>query len=125
AIHAVFQQSWKEGKVPAKWKKAEVKFLRKNGKKSYHDPGAYRPISLTSYLCKCLERIITYRLYGFSEHFSLLDKEQGFRKFRGTPDALLRITQDICNSFNVKEHTAALFVDIEKAYVMAVFGRMD
>ena len=98
-------------------KKAEIKFLRKNGKKSYHEPVAYRPISLISYLCKCLERIITYRLYGFVEHFKLLDKEQeGFRKFRGTSDALLRLSQDIYNGFNAREHTAALFVDVEKAY---------
>ncbi|MCG8113581.1 MAG: reverse transcriptase domain-containing protein, partial [Candidatus Thiodiazotropha taylori] len=103
--------------MPIKWKQAEVKFIRKSGKKSYHDPSAYRPISLTSYLCKCLERIITSRLYGFVEHFKLLDKEQeGFRRFRGTQDALLRITQDIFNGFNKHEHTAALFIDIEKAY---------
>ena len=64
-----------------------------------------------------MERIITTRLYGFAEHFKLLDKEQeGFRKFRGTQDALLRLTQDIYNGFNKNEHTAALFIDIEKAY---------
>ena len=117
AILRLFQMSWKKSEVPVGWKKAEVKFLRKSGKKSYHDPGAYRPISLTSYLCKCLERIITYRLYGFVEHFKILDKEQeGFRKFRGTTDALLRLSQDIFNGFNSKEHTAALFIDVEKAY---------
>ena len=56
-------------------------------------------------------------LYGFAEQFKLLDKEQeGFRKFRGTTDALLRLSQDICTSFNAKEHTAALFIDIEIAY---------
>ena len=72
---------------------------------------------ISLYLCKCLERIITHRLYGFAEHFKLLDKEQeGFRKFRGTTDALLRLSQDIYTGFNAKEHTAALFIDIEKAY---------
>ena len=46
-----------------------------------------------------------------------MDHEQeGSRKFRDTTDALLRITQDIYNGFNNKEHTAALFIDIEKAY---------
>ena len=117
AIHRVFQRSWKEGAVPEQWKLAHVKFLRKRGKKTYHDASSYRPISLTSYLCKSLERIINRRLYGFCEHFNILDQEQeGFRRFRGTTDALLRITQDIYNGFNNKEHTAALFIDIEKAY---------
>ncbi|MEW8548387.1 MAG: reverse transcriptase domain-containing protein [Candidatus Thiodiazotropha sp.] len=117
AILRLFQMSWQTSTVPMQWKKAEVKFLRKSGKKGYHDPGAYRPISLTSYLCKCLERIITYRLYGFVEHFSLLDKEQeGFRRFRGTSDALLRVSQEIFNGFNSRKHTAALLIDVEKAY---------
>ena len=117
AVLRLFKMSWSTTRVPVKWKEAEVKFLRKNGKKSYHDPGSYRPISLTSYLCKCLERIVTSRLYGYVEHFKLQDKEQeGFRKFRGTQDALLRLTQDIHNGFNKNEHTAALFIDIEKAY---------
>ena len=64
-----------------------------------------------------MERIVTTRLYNFVEHFRILDKEQeGFRRFRGTQDALLRLTQDIYNGFNKNEHTAALFIDIEKAY---------
>ena len=89
----------------------------KKRKKWLLDPSAYRRISLTSYPCKILERILTHGLFGFSEHFNLLDPEQeGFRRFRGTTDALLRLTQDIFNGFNNKEHTAALFIDIEKAF---------
>ncbi|MEW8547045.1 MAG: hypothetical protein AB2693_26315 [Candidatus Thiodiazotropha sp.] len=83
AVLRVFQMSFSQSKVPDKWKKADVKFLRMSRKKSYHDLGAYRPVSLTSYLCKCLEKIITYRLYGYVEHFNILDKEQdGFRHHR-------------------------------------------
>ena len=82
AIQRLFQMSWNTSKLPSIWKQAEVKFLWKSGKKIYHDPGAYRPISLTSYLCKCMERIVTTRLYNFVEHFRILDKEQeGFRRF--------------------------------------------
>ena len=60
AIHGLFQKSWQEATVPTQWKLAEVKFLRKKGKQSYHDASAYQPISLTSYLSKSLERIITH-----------------------------------------------------------------
>lgn len=117
AIHKLFQKSWETGIIPAQWKEAEVKFLRKQGKKSYHDAGSYRPISLTSCLCKGMEKIITHRLYGYVEHRKLLDREQeGFRRFRGTSQALLRLTQDIFNGFNKKQHTVAIFIDLEKAY---------
>ena len=62
---------------------------------------------------------------NYSKHKSLINvtsfrdyikTKKGFRKFRGTTDALLRVTQDICNGFNRKESTAGLFIDIEKAY---------
>ena len=49
AIHRLFQKSWQEATVTTQWKQAEVKFLRKKGKESYHDASVYRPISLTIY----------------------------------------------------------------------------
>ncbi|MEW8548699.1 MAG: reverse transcriptase family protein, partial [Candidatus Thiodiazotropha sp.] len=117
AIHCLFCKSWREGKCPKEWKLASVTFLKKNGKTNYHQPSAYRPISLTSCLGKCMEKVIVTRLYGYVEHNCLLDKEQeGFRRFRGTSQALLRITQDIVNGFNRKESTLAVLVDLEKAY---------
>lgn len=123
AVLKLFQMSWSTARVPMGWKQAEVKFLRKNGKKSYHDPGAYRPISLTSYLCKCMERIITTRLYGFAEHFKLLDKEQeGFRKFRGTQDALLRLYK-IFTMGLIKMNTLPHYSLISRK-LMTVYGEM-
>ena len=117
AIHSLFHRSWKEGVCPSEWKVASVTFLKKSGKADYHQPSAYRPISLTSCLGKCMEKIIVTRLYGFVEHHNILDEEQeGFRRFRGTTQALLRLTQDIMNGFNARESTLAALVDMEKAY---------
>ena len=52
---------------------ANVKFLAKPGKDSYYTGSSYRPISLTSVLKKCMERIIHARLYAFAEHHKILD----------------------------------------------------
>ena len=91
--------------------------LTKSGKTYYHQPLAYRPISLTSCVGKCMEKIIATRLYGLVEHNDILDKEQdGLRRFRGTSQALLRLTQDIKNEFNTKKTTLAVMVDMKKAY---------
>ena len=48
AIHSIFNFSFKTGTIPEDWRSADVKFLRKSGKSSYHSASAYRPISLTS-----------------------------------------------------------------------------
>ena len=117
SIHKIFNHSFKNGTLPEDWRTADVKFLRKSGKSSYHSSSAYRPISLTSCLGKCLERILTVRLNGFIEHNNIIDGEQeGFRKFHSTTSALLRLVQDINNGFNNKENTLAAFIDLEKAF---------
>ena len=62
-----------------------------------------------------MEKLIATRLYGFVEHHKLLDREhEGFRRYRGTSEALLKITQDIVNGINKKERTLAVILDIEK-----------
>ena len=45
-----------QGKIPEGWKCAEVKPIFKKGDKS--KPGNYRPVSLTSIICKIFEGII-------------------------------------------------------------------
>ena len=49
------------------WENSQVIFLRKAGKPSYAKPGAYRPISIMSYVGKILEKLICSRLQS---HFS-------------------------------------------------------
>ncbi|MCG7878799.1 MAG: reverse transcriptase domain-containing protein [Candidatus Thiodiazotropha endolucinida] len=117
AVNSLFRRSWDEGILPAQWKEAKVKFLKKAGKASYHNPSSYRPISLTSILGKCMERIIYTRLYSYAEHHNLIDPEQeGFRRFHGTSMALLRVVQNAMDGFNERESTVGVFIDMEKAY---------
>ena len=52
----VFRTSLSEGSLPTQWKVANVTPVFKKGDKS--KPGNYRPISLTSILCKMMEKII-------------------------------------------------------------------
>ena len=52
----IYNKSIAEGVVPQEWKRANVTPLFKKGSRS--EPGNYRPVSLTSYLCKILEAIL-------------------------------------------------------------------
>ena len=73
AVTILIQKSWNDGKLTDIWKSANVKFLAKPGKDSYYTGSSYRPISLTSVLRKCMERIIHARLYAFAEHHKILN----------------------------------------------------
>jgi len=52
----IFNRSLDDGIVPQDWKMANVTPVLKRG--SRHDPGNYRPVSLTSHIGKLLESLI-------------------------------------------------------------------
>ena len=77
----------------------------------------YRPISLINCLGKLLEKIITDKLYSFVNTNNIINKEQsGFQKNKSTYDHLFQLTQSVSQNFNRKHRTAALFLDIDKAF---------
>ena len=57
-IVRLFKASYLLGYVPNRWLASNVKFLPKMGKDSYDKPNAFRPISLTSFLHKALEKLL-------------------------------------------------------------------
>ena len=70
-----FNEVWVSGKFPASWKQATIIPIPKPGKDNT-DPSNYRPIALTSCLCKTLERMINTRLIWFLESNGLITNFQ-------------------------------------------------
>ena len=68
-----------------------------------HKPGkpksekkSYRPLSLTSYLGKIREKIITNRVKDWCNENDIVNKKQsGFRSKRNTNDNLFKLTQSL------------------------------
>ena len=48
--------------TPISWKETKVIFIPKPGKESYRVPKSFRPISLSNYLLKGLERVVTWKM---------------------------------------------------------------
>ena len=77
-----FNEVWFSGNFPTSWKQATIIPIPKPGKDNT-DPSNYRPIALTSCLCKTLERMINTRLIWFLENNGLITNFQcGFRSKR-------------------------------------------
>lgn len=122
----LFNEIWNNRTFPESWRTALVVPICKPSKDPT-DPLNYRPISLTSCLCKLLERIINKRLVHHLETNCLFSRFQnGFRKFRSTLDNLVRLESDIQEAFAKKEHLIAIFFDLTKAYDMSwAYGMIE
>ena len=112
----IFNNIWKSGELPSAWKEATVIPIPKPNKDT-SNPTNYRPIALTSCLCKTLERMVNARLVWVLESKNLLSKYQcGFREDHSTIDHLVRFETFIREAFARKKQVLAVFFDLEKAY---------
>jgi ribonuclease HI len=98
--------------VPSSWKSYKVIPIPKPNSKS-----SFRPIALSSALCKTFEHILKSRLDWWLEHNSILPSNLfAFRKGTGTMECLSTFIGEIYHSFNDKKFLVATFVDIRGAF---------
>jgi hypothetical protein len=101
--------------LPA-WKHATTVTIPKPGKDPTN-PLSYRPIYLLNIAGKVFEKILSTRLKNFLEINNLLPPEQfGFRSERSTINPILEFHTDTTRHANLKEHTLAVFLGIERAF---------
>ena len=96
----IFKKSLDEGVVPLDWRAANVVPLYKKGSKNL--PSNYRPVSLTSVICKILESIIKDAISTHLESNSLIKSIQhGFSSGKSCITNLLiyleQVTSEIDN----------------------------
>ena len=112
----IFNISWQTGQVPQEWKKATMIPLLKTGK-DRKKASSYRPISLTSCVCKTLESIINHRMKWYLETEGILVPQQaGFRQCYSTEDQATYLSQVIEDAFQDKQHVLTAWIDLEKAF---------
>jgi ribonuclease HI len=114
----LYNKIYLTGRLPDDWKHAIIIPLSKPSKEK-SDPNSYRPISLTSCVCKLMEKLVNNRLTYYIESNNLFTNAQtGFRKGRSTLDQIVKL-HDTIHKFNkVKGATVGVFLDFEKAYDM-------
>ena len=99
---------------PSPWKTAHITTIPKPGKNPSL-PQNRRPISILNTIGKIYERLILNRILHHALKI-IPDTQFGFVPHRSTTLQLLRITNYIQSGFANFEHTAAVFLDVEKAY---------
>lgn len=80
-------------------------------------PGNYRPIAITSILCKVFETLLTESIMKHCEDHSIIsDRQYGFRKRRSTADLLAYVTHLWATSLDKFGESTAVALDISKAF---------
>ncbi|GFW35798.1 probable RNA-directed DNA polymerase from transposon X-element [Trichonephila clavipes] len=105
----LFNRIWREQVYPTQWQEAIVIPILKPGKDP-KNPLSYRPIALTSCLCKTLERMVNARLvYQLEKNKCIPLFQSGFRKGRSTLDNIIQLESKIRNAFVRRNHLFLFF----------------
>jgi hypothetical protein len=87
-LATIFQESLASGLLPSQWKDALISPIYKKGSRTI--PANYRPVSLTSVVCKVLERIIVKHLTAhLKANLLQCEQQHGFTQGKSTVTNLL------------------------------------
>ena len=114
-LQIIFNKTILEGKVPEDWKLANVTPIFKKGSRSSRSN--YRPVSLTSVVCRLLESLIRDHISEYlNNNHLILDSQHGFCKGKSCQTNLLtffdKVTQEIDRNCEVD----VIYLDFAKAF---------
>ena len=110
----IMNEIWRTGKFPEDWHKAVIIPIPKPGKDKTEATN-YRPIALTSCICKTMERMINDRLVWFLESNNLISGNQaGFRKNCSINDHLVRLESFIRDALLKRNIVSQYFLILKR-----------
>ena len=111
----IFEISINNGTVPRDWKDAIVVPIYKSGSRS--ETKNYRPVSLTSVVCKQMEHLIsTYLRKHWNDLNWLHNCQHGFRGGYSCESQLVTVCQDLADGIDSNSQVDAVIIDFSRAF---------
>ena len=111
------------GTLPGDWRRATVVPVYKGGDRSLVTN--YRPVSLTSVVCKQMEHIIaSYLRQVWEINDWLYEGQHGFRPGYSCESQVIAVCQDIADSLDNGDRVDAIVVDFPKAFHLVPHGSL-
>ena len=123
ALKRIFTACLAFGYIPSQWRRVRVVFIPKPGKDDYSLAKSFRPISLTSFMLKSLERVVEKHIrVGVLPRSPLSRNQHAYQSGKSCESALHDLVSKIEAGLEADEYTMGVFVDIEGAFDNATFG---
>ena len=114
-LRIIYTKTLSSGIVPRDWKNANVTAIFKKGSRKKAEN--YRPVSLTSHICKCFERIVKDEMVSHLERKCLIKESQhGFRINRSCLTNLLESSEWITKMVDDGSPVDIIYLDFSKAF---------
>ena len=114
-LSIIFNKSILSGEVPSDWRCANVASVFKKGSRAIAEN--YRPISLTSIICKILESIIHRSIVAHLKQYDLINSSQhGFRQHRSCLTNLLEYLETLTSLIDAGHNVDVFYLDLSKAF---------
>ena len=111
----IFKQSLRLKMIPKEWKKATISAILKKGNRSM--AGNYRPVSLTSVVCKLLEQIIREHIIKHMKVNKLFSNKQfGFISGRSTSLQLREVLDKWIEAIDKGTDVDVKYMNFQKAF---------
>ncbi len=110
-----FKRSMMSSFIPKRWRQIKVVFIPKLGKDDYSVPKAYRPITLSNFLLKVMERVINWFL---SERVIALPlpNQHAYMRGLGTETALSSFANLVESAFHRGKKSLVVSLDCSGAF---------
>ena len=114
-LEILFRKSLNSGNVPSEWKEANVVPIFKKGSKK--EPGNYRPVSLTSIVCKIMESLLRDGIVDHLKKNSLINNSQhGFMSSKSCQTNLLEFLEIVTQIWDSSTPLDLVYLDFAKAF---------
>ena len=115
-LYILWRHSLDSGDIVPLLKKAIVCPIHKTNSQRNH-PSSYRPVSLTSHIIKCFERVVRSKIVKFLQDNNLLPENQhGFISGRSTLSQLLHHVEELIRAWEDGKVTDTVYLDFAKVF---------
>ena len=116
-VCSIYRASLSLGYIPKIWRETRVTFVPKPGKIDYTNAKAFRPISLTSFLLKGMEKLVDRHLRdGPLTEIPIHPRQHAFQAGKSTESALHHLVGRLERALAAEQYALGVFFDIQGAF---------